>query len=55
MDNAAQLTEEDLDSDDYNTKFTDYFKLIKLLGRGAFGFVVSAVLLEDKKVYAVKV
>ena len=55
MENSPQLGEEDLDSDDYNTKFSDYFKFVKLIGKGAFGFVVSAILLEDKRLYAVKV
>ena len=46
---------EDLDSEDYDTKFSDYFEYKSVVGKGAFGVVVSAISKADEKEYAVKV
>lgn len=46
---------EDLDSEDYSKKFSDFFEFKSVLGKGAFGTVISAINKSDKREYAVKV
>lgn len=46
---------EDLDSEDYGHKFSDYFQYKSVVGKGAFGIVVSATSISEDEEYAVKV
>jgi calcium/calmodulin-dependent protein kinase I len=46
---------EDLDKGDYNDKFSDYYKLVNIIGKGSFGFVVHAIDKYSKDEIAVKV
>ena len=49
------MNPEELDSDDYTTKFSDYFEFKAVIGKGAFGTVISAVSKSDSHEYAIKV
>jgi len=46
---------EELDSEDYTSKFSDYFDFKAIIGKGAFGTVISAVSKSDSREYAIKV
>ena len=46
---------DELDSDEFSNKFSDYFEFKAILGKGAFGVVISAIKKTDNKEYAVKV
>lgn len=49
------MSPEELDSEEYDNKFSDYFEYKSVVGKGAFGVVVSAISKADDKEYAVKV
>lgn len=50
-----QLTQEDLDADDYTNRFSAWFELVQPLGKGAFGSVFEVIRKSDRAHYAVKV
>ena len=51
----SEADENPYDQGDERVKFSKLFVLKKVLGKGAFGIVVSAVLKANLKEYAVKV
>ena len=46
---------DDLDAGDTTSKFSDFFTFNAVIGKGAFGVVVSAISKSDNKEYAIKV
>lgn len=49
------MNAEELDSEEFSNKFSDYFEFKAILGKGAFGVVISAIKKTDNREYAVKV
>ena len=46
---------DDLNSEDYFNKTSDFYEFKEVLGKGAFGTVISAFNTHDKSNYAIKV
>ncbi len=55
MFSEVEINEQQFDQGDYRVQFSKLFVFQRVLGKGAFGIVVAAILRSNSKEYAVKV